>query len=250
MDLKETPRGDFHRHPWEASRYRFFRRVLRDAGSETDVRRVLDVGAGDTWFSSQLAESMPTGIEIVCWDTGYEDDQPAAVQARRGSVSIARTQPGIRFDLLLFLDVLEHVDDDLGFLKRIVTECANARAQVLISVPAWPGLVTGRDEALGHHRRYRPDEGRELLDSAGLTILRSGGLFHSLVLLRALAVARERVLGRRRSETVAEFEWRAGRWLGRLAESALAFDNALSRFASTQRAELPGLSWWALCQTS
>lgn len=151
---------------------------------------------------------------------------------------------------MLLLDVVEHVEDDLAFLSRIVRACALPRARVLFSVPAWPCLMSGRDEALGHCRRYRPEEARRLLASAGLTILRSGGLFHSLVLPRLLGVARERALGRRRSEVPAEFEWRAGELLGRLAEAALAVDNGVARMASARRWEFPGLSWWALCRTS
>jgi SAM-dependent methyltransferase len=250
MDLRETPRGVFRRHPWEVSRCRFFRRILRDAGSDSNVRRVLDVGAGDSWFSIELRRTMPAGVEIVCWDTGYEGSHAMALPEPSRALSFTRSQPETRFDLLLFLDVVEHVEDDLPFLSRILQTCAAPRARVLLSVPAWPCLMSGRDEALGHFRRYRPEEGRRLLASAGLTILREGGLFHSLVLPRLLDVAGERVFGRCRSEAPAAFEWRAGEFLGRLAESALAVDNGVARLASARRWQIPGLSWWALCRMS
>ncbi len=200
--------------------------------------------------SKELLQTLPAGVEAVCWDTGYQGSHPAALPAQSQELSFTRTQPQGRFDLLLFLDVVEHVEDDLAFLSRIVRACAAPRARVLLSVPAWPCLMSGRDEALGHFRRYRPADGRRLLASAGLDILRSGGLFHSLVLPRLLAVAGERAVARHRAAAPAVFEWRAGEFLGRLAESALAADNAVARIVSVRRWEIPGLSWWALCRTS
>ena len=56
-------------------------------------------------------------------------------------------------DLVLLMDVIEHVADDVGLLARLLAPLATGAA-LLISVPAVPMLYTDWDRALGHHRRY------------------------------------------------------------------------------------------------
>src|SRR5262245_31654140 len=80
MDLAEAPSQPFRRHPWEEARFRFLYDVLHAAGLDRRAARVLDVGAGDAWFASQLAQRMPAGSEITCWDTGYTPGGPAGAR--------------------------------------------------------------------------------------------------------------------------------------------------------------------------
>lgn len=60
-----------------------------------------------------------------------------------------------RVQLVTLMDVLEHVDDDIGLLAAIV-ESINVGASVLITVPADMTLWSEHDVALGHYRRYEP----------------------------------------------------------------------------------------------
>ena len=71
MDLSErgTATG---RHPWEIERFRAYRRVLSDHGALA-ARRVLDVGAGDGWFSQTLLADLPDVEQVVCWDINYNE---------------------------------------------------------------------------------------------------------------------------------------------------------------------------------
>src|ERR1700677_359495 len=120
MDLCEITQGNGRRHPWEVSRLRFFTRVLQDQRRLGGVHRVLDAGAGDGWFSSQLAQRLPGDSSITCWDAHYTAEQLATLRASSRRQTFTTELPTTRFDLLLLLDVLEHVEDDAPFLKRLV----------------------------------------------------------------------------------------------------------------------------------
>jgi SAM-dependent methyltransferase len=246
MDLSERPAGAFARHPWEEARARFFRRVLEAAGVGRAPVAVLDVGAGDGWLASRLAAGLPAGSRVVCWDAGYEAS--AVARAETPGLAFTRTRPPGRFEVVLLLDVLEHVADDAAFLAAVVRESLAAEGIVLASVPAWRRLYSAHDRRLRHFRRYDPGQGRALLEGAGLRVVRAGGLFHSLLPPRALARALEAVRPPAPSPPP-PLEWRGGERLRRAVLGWLALDTALSlRLASAGRS-LPGLSWWALCRT-
>jgi len=247
MDLRETPSSHFSRHPWETARYRFFRGVLEQGAIPCGPLQVLDVGAGDAWFSSELIRSLPSGSRCACWDIGYASPMALAAFDDDRLLPVV-SQPRERFDLVLLLDVAEHVEDDAGFVREIVDRNVEAGAWVLFSVPAWDALSSSHDVALGHFRRYQPQQARELLQKSGLEIVRSGGLFHSLLIPRALEVLRERVAGRSETLEQPELVWRHGALLERIVGLALSGDGLLSRWTSMAGLQLPGLSWWALCR--
>ena len=100
---------------------------------------------------------------------------------------------GESFDALLYIDVLEHIEDDQAELHRAAALLHPGGRLVVLS-PAHNGLFTPFDQAVGHYRRYnkkmirslRP-EGLELrrldyLDAAGLI----ASLANRLILRQAM----------------------------------------------------------------
>ncbi len=250
MDLREIPAQLGRRHPWEVARARFFSQTLGDDRSGRQPRALLDVGAGDGYLSKEVLARFPAGSEMVCVDEHYTDpdlDRLGGGAAR--GMRFSRVVPARRFDVVLLLDVLEHVEDDVGFLRRLVADNLAPDGVALVSVPAWPSLYTEHDRALRHHRRYRPAACRALLAAAELDVLRSGGLFHALLPVRALAAAREAVgrrLGWPARPPANLGEWRRGPLFSAVVERALRVDNAVSRRLADVGVPLPGLSFWAL----
>lgn len=57
------------------------------------------------------------------------------------------------FDLLFLFDVLEHIEDESGFLQSIKFHLAES-GTLLINVPAHQSLYSDYDRAAGHVRRY------------------------------------------------------------------------------------------------
>ena len=249
MDLREAHANTAARHPWETARARFFARLLADSGALAQVRSGLDVGAGDAWFAAQLAAQLPKNARLHCVDAEYT---PATVAALAENlppqVDLCTQPPPGPHDLVLLLDVLEHVPDDRAFLAELVARDLAPGGWMLISVPAWQGLFTSHDKFLQHFRRYGPAQARSVLQGAGLQIVRSGGLFHSLLLPRFVGKLRERALGVHPAAHDPHITWRAGKPVTAAVNAAFSLDNAASRLLSRWGADVPGLTWWALCR--
>jgi len=71
------------------------------------------------------------------------------------------------FDLVCSFEVLEHLVDDVGELRRW-TEHLKRGGMVVVSVPAHVRRFGAWDERVGHIRRYDPSDLATLLESAGL----------------------------------------------------------------------------------
>jgi SAM-dependent methyltransferase len=57
------------------------------------------------------------------------------------------------FDTILYIDVLEHIDDHVGEMRAAASHLAPGGKIVVLS-PAQPWLFTEFDRSLGHYRRY------------------------------------------------------------------------------------------------
>ena len=249
MDLSERPAEAFRRHPWEVARFGFFRALLGDAGLDRRPVRVLDAGAGDGWFATRLLADMPAGTAVTCWDASYAPADLARLAAASPErLSFSAEPPGGRFDLLVLLDVLEHVEHDREFLAGLVAGSLADAGSAVVSVPAWRWLYGAHDAQLRHHRRYGPRQAAAVVTNAGLAIVRSGGLFHSLLLPRAVHRAREALLPVRQPPGASTLEWTHGEGAARLVEAVLLAEARLSLVLSRTALSVPGLSWWALCR--
>lgn len=87
------------------------------------------------------------------------------------------------YDSILYIDVLEHIEDDLGELKHAAS-LLNATGSVIILSPAHNWLYSEFDKKIGHFRRYDKGILRKIVP-AGMRIvhiqyLDSIGLFASL----------------------------------------------------------------------
>lgn len=58
-----------------------------------------------------------------------------------------------RFDSIVYIDVLEHIEQDRAELERAVTRLAPGGSLIVLS-PALPFLFSPFDESVGHFRRY------------------------------------------------------------------------------------------------
>jgi hypothetical protein len=239
MDLSE--RGSASgRHPWEIERLAAYRRVLAEHDS-VGARRLLDVGAGDGWFSESLLPSLPNVDEIVCWDINYNELELATDDPR---IVRTTTKPSAGFDLVLVLDVLEHISDPVAFIDSELRPLATAGTAVLAAVPAHPRLFSDHDRALGHCRRYRPAEFLRQL-GAWIDVVDHGPLFASLVPLRAASVVVERARRSDRSVEHGVGSWNGGPLLTRVLRGALSLDARTTRRLGRLGQGVPGLSHWA-----
>lgn len=87
-------------------------------------------------------------------------------------------------DLVVALDVIEHLDDDGAAVARI-HEVLAPGGLFAVHVPAHPWLFSSHDEHLGHRRRYRPRGLSALLEGAGFELVHQTPLFASTLLMLA-----------------------------------------------------------------
>ncbi len=161
---------------------------------------VLEVGAGIGANTLTLAE-----LEYQRW-TCLEPDAALAANIalppggrHEASVgTIADLRPEVKFDAILYIDVLEHIEDDRAELARAANHLKPGGALIVLA-PAHPFLFTPFDAAIGHFRRYTRSslgaaapasfrvEKLVYLDAAGM--LASAG--NRLLLQRAMPTERQ-----------------------------------------------------------
>ena len=66
-----------------------------------------------------------------------------------------------KFDLIVMADVLEHIKNDKKIIKKL-SKNLNKEGHILLTVPAYNFLFSKKDEILGHFRRYKKREIKEI----------------------------------------------------------------------------------------
>jgi SAM-dependent methyltransferase len=88
------------------------------------------------------------------------------------------------FDTIIYIDVLEHIEDDVKELKQAVA-LLNPGGKLIILSPAYNYLMNAFDKAIGHYRRYTK---KELLQKTqGIAAVQKVFYADSLGLLSSLA---------------------------------------------------------------
>jgi len=161
----------YERHWWWRARevevLRWVRRLLPPGSTQGQPAKILDIGCGDGLTWPQLAEfGRVEGIEP---DARLVD--PAS--PRRAHIEIASFPAGrprdTSYDLVLMLDVLEHIEKDRSALERVAS-LLSEMGHLILTVPALPWLWSEFDVLNGHQRRYRRGDLRRLLLAAGLEV--------------------------------------------------------------------------------
>jgi 2-polyprenyl-3-methyl-5-hydroxy-6-metoxy-1,4-benzoquinol methylase len=75
-----------------------------------------------------------------------------------------------RYDAAVVVNVLEHIDDDVGALAA-AAQLVRPGGHVIVFAPAFDGLYSEFDRRIGHRRRYRRAHLVEVADLAGLEIV-------------------------------------------------------------------------------
>jgi SAM-dependent methyltransferase len=130
------------------------------------VGRILDVGCGDGLFFERLGAFGEV--------EGLEPDGSLLNDPRwRGRIREAPFDGSFRserpYDLVLMLDVLEHIGDDAAALAA-ARRALRPGGRLLLTVPALPWLWSRHDEANAHFRRYTRPSLRRALAGAGFVV--------------------------------------------------------------------------------
>jgi SAM-dependent methyltransferase len=141
--------------------------------------RVLEVGCGIGTMSRQILATN-SALQLVC----IEPNANCAARAReelhgqdRVSIRMCHLEECVRtdlqqerFDTIVCVNVLEHIEDDVQALALFREVVAGTGGQVLIFVPAVQQIYGPHDAALGHHRRYSKRSLSAAFNAAGLDV--------------------------------------------------------------------------------
>lgn len=187
MDLKESNilGEDIGKHWYYIAKAKAVKDLLHDVYAQS----VLDVGAGSAYFSRYLLTHSNI-VNAWCVDISYTDEYDELLHEK--SLYFRKNIEPIPCDLVLMMDVLEHVDDDVSLLKMYVDKVPIG-AKFLISVPAFQFLWSNHDVFLEHHRRYTLKQLEKVIQTAGLHIKHSNYYFGAILPIAAATRLWQRV---------------------------------------------------------
>jgi SAM-dependent methyltransferase len=138
--------------------------------------RCLEIGAGRGDLTARFARGRERYVATDVSDYSLDAlrstlPEGSAVEVRE--LDAVDYEPGDeRFDSIVMINVLEHIEDDRATLERLRT-ALDPGGRLILYVPAFQFLYSRFDREIGHYRRYRRAGLEQLLDETGFERLDS-----------------------------------------------------------------------------
>ena len=209
-------------HFWIKSRFRAIQSQLKGYAVG---KRFLEIGCGHGVVITQFEDAYGTTVD------GCDLNMLALNQVKNTKGTIycldIYDQPEQlleRYDGVLLLDVIEHIDDHAHFLKTGL-RYAKTGGLVIINVPALNTLFSKYDTAAGHKRRYTKKTMRKLLEDCGVEDIKMAYWGFSLL---PIAVIRKFILRFVREEKIIATGFKTpGEFSNHVLNALLKTENAL-----------------------
>lgn len=259
MDLVELTDADAARHPWELARYQVVRDLIQKEWPEGETLNIVDFGCGDVFLIERLMEDINVD-EIAAIDIALSDEQIRHFQdklvKKNPKARIARSLEEATLsqstNLVLLLDVIEHIEDVDNVLQSILAyPTINENTRFLITVPAYNSLFSAHDIFLKHYRRYTKKTLDTAIQAVGLKTMHSHYFFASLLLPRILTKCLERLNPKKALENqkgLGAYKSQASK--DQIIKTILYSDYKLLSFFKAIGITLPGLSIYTICKKS
>lgn len=143
---------NFDNHWWFESRKNIIKKVLTQNIFKKKIS-ILDYGAGSGVNIDMLSRFGNVNI--------YEPHKQTSKYLNKKysckKIKILKKITNKKYDLIVLADVLEHIKEDKKIIKEL-SRILKKNGKFLITVPAYKVLFTKKDIILGHYRRYRASE--------------------------------------------------------------------------------------------
>jgi SAM-dependent methyltransferase len=153
-------------HFWMQWRHQILLRELKRI--DHTFRNALEIGCGHGVVRELVERDLNFPVD------GCDLNQRALEMAKNGKgrlfvYNIFDRNPSMLrgYDLVLLLDVIEHLDDDQTFLRASLDHLRPGGI-VVINVPAHMAFYSQYDEVAGHKRRYNSAQLRSLFQKTGV----------------------------------------------------------------------------------
>lgn len=143
--------------------------IARSIARLPDVDSILEVGTGLGAVGARLARRYKyVGLEPSpeSYAIARRNIEPAGGKVICGDVTAL--DPGDLFALVGAFEVIEHIEDDAATL-RLWREHVRPGGWVMLSAPPFQSRFGPHDRAVGHFRRYEPEQMAKLLVQTGFT---------------------------------------------------------------------------------
>ena len=242
MDIQEQ-KTEVKRHPWELARWQLVQRKLETLLNKVPHPVIADIGAGDLFVSAQIKKTFSHRFRILAVDVHFSEEGVRNGIEMFQSIDQLTDQS---VDLVLLLDILEHIKDDQGFILKVFQKL-KPDGYALISVPAMQSLYSNHDRRLGHFRRYSKKQLQATLNHKNIVVQEIHYLFSCLVIPRMM----QKIFSNKKLQTTAEIaDWpfQETHGLTKIIRQALVWD-AVGNFILS-RFKIPsfGLSLGVICQ--
>ncbi|MEM7466937.1 MAG: class I SAM-dependent methyltransferase [Pseudomonadota bacterium] len=175
-------------HWWWRSRLISILKILENLTAKTPgvERQILDVGCADGVYFEEFGHYGDV--------KGLEPDPLlfSASNAKVINASLMEFDGDDQFDIILMLDVLEHIEQDEQALARIHA-LLKKDGHLILTVPAFNLLYTRHDEINRHYRRYSRASLKALFSDNNWSVERQEFLFVALAIMKLVVRLRERL---------------------------------------------------------
>jgi len=165
----------YENHWWWRAREAAVLREVQQLLVPHESNNILDVGCGDGLLFNRLAPyGYVEGVELD--PLTVSPDGPWRARIHLGPFDES-FEPERRYDLILMLDVLEHLPDPTAALRH-ASRLLRPAGSLLMTVPAFPGLWTSHDDLNRHYVRYTKQTFGQLARDSAVRLARMRYLFH------------------------------------------------------------------------
>lgn len=155
-------------HFWMKWRFSFIKDYFESRKNR--IKNILEIGCGNG-VNMQLFQS-ELGVTIDGCDlneTALKLIENVAGKKYLFNIFDDNNQMRNKYNSVLLLDVIEHIEDDKEFVKASLS-CLKKNGTVIINVPAFQSLYSKYDKNMGHIKRYNKELLETMLTDLGLQI--------------------------------------------------------------------------------
>lgn len=147
-----------------------FRELIKKVNFENSDFKILEVGCGSGTVMEQFERERNLSID-GCDLNDYALKLIKSEKSKCYCYNIYDKNPQIvgKYNVILLLDVIEHIDDHVGFINTCKDHLTE-EGKIIINVPAYMHLYSKYDKEVGHVRRYNKKTLSQALKDAGLEV--------------------------------------------------------------------------------
>ncbi|GAB4011261.1 MAG: hypothetical protein Fur0010_05290 [Bdellovibrio sp.] len=155
-------------HFWLSWRYLKLKKLISHLIKSNN--KLMEVGCGNSAFRIAAEEDLKvivdgSDLNLYALENGFKGQGNLYVY----NVFEKNEELEGKYDIVFLLDVIEHIEDDVGFVKATL-KLLKEDGHLVINVPFGNWLFSKYDIAQGHKRRYNKKLLINCLKSAGLTV--------------------------------------------------------------------------------